>query len=65
MEISLIAKHFDKVEEVKKRMNENKIEFMREKSGEVKDLAQLISLDLSLLEATNTPIKSKLHNRFI
>jgi hypothetical protein len=46
-------------------MNENKIDFMREKAGEVKDLVQLISLDLSLLEATNTPIKSKLHNNFI
>jgi hypothetical protein len=61
----LLAKHFDKVEEVKRRMNENKIEFMKEKAGEVKDLAQLISLDLSLLEATNTSIKSKLHNLFI
>lgn len=61
----MLAKHFDKVEEVKRRMNENKIEFMKEKAGEVKDLAQLISLDLSLLEATNTSIKSKLHNLFI
>lgn len=38
---------------------------MKEKGGEVKDLAQQISLDLSLLEATNTPIRSSLHNRFI
>ena len=38
---------------------------MAEKEGEVKDLAQQISLDLSVLESTKTPIKSNLHSRFI
>lgn len=46
-------------------MEEKKNEFMEEKDGEVKDLAQQISLDLSVLEAANTNIRSNLHNRFI
>jgi hypothetical protein len=31
----------------------------------VKDLAQQVSLDLSILEAAKTSIKSTLHRRFI
>jgi Uma2 family endonuclease len=38
---------------------------MTEKDGEVKDLIQEIAFDLSLLEATNTSIKSSLHNSFL
>lgn len=38
---------------------------MGEKKGEVKDLAQQIALDLSLLEAAATPIRSSLHYAFV
>lgn len=38
---------------------------MAEKEGEVKDLVQEVSLDLSLLEAAKTNIKSTLHRAFL
>jgi hypothetical protein len=38
---------------------------MRDKDSEVKELAEQISLDLSLLEATKINVKTKLLNAFI
>jgi hypothetical protein len=61
----LLGDHFDKLQEVKKRMEEEKIEFMRDKENEVRELALQISLDLSFLEASNVNVKSKLLNNFL
>lgn len=65
LEFFLLADHYDKVQEVKKRMEEEKVDFMRDKENEVKAIAAEISLDLSLLEAANINVKSKLLNAFI
>lgn len=46
-------------------MEEEKLDFMRDKDNEVRELARQISLDLSFLEATNINIKSKLLNNFL
>jgi hypothetical protein len=44
-----LGDHFDKLQEVKKRMEEEKLDFMRDKDNEVRELARQISLDLSFL----------------
>lgn len=38
---------------------------MGDKSNEIKDLIQQVSLDLSILEATSLNIRSSLHSAFL
>lgn len=46
-------------------MEEEKLEFMRDKDNEVRELARQISLDLSFLETSSVSVKSKLLSNFL
>lgn len=65
LELPLLAAHFEKVEEAKKKLEEEPIEFMNNKESNIQELVSQVSLDLSLLESTGISIKSSMHNHLL
>ena len=65
LEVVLSEEHYDKFVELKKKLEEDDLAFMKNKSTLINDLAEQIGLDFSLLESLGIYVKSKLHNGLI
>lgn len=62
LEVTLVEEHMEKFNEEKKKMEEDELDFMKNKNTRINDLMERISLDLSLLESAGINIRSSLHS---